>query len=67
MIPIVGPRTVTHLEEYLQAFELEIDIPHHRRLDEVSAIDPGFPHALLASDHIRSETRGSQKIQAARP
>jgi hypothetical protein len=33
-------------------------------LDEVSAVDPGFPHAMLASDHIRVQTRGDLKIQA---
>jgi hypothetical protein len=30
----------------------------------VSAIDLGFLHAMLASDHIRVQTRGDLKIQA---
>jgi hypothetical protein len=34
------------------------------RLNEVSAIDLGFPHAMLASDHIRVQTRGDLKMQA---
>ncbi|GAB7037198.1 hypothetical protein JCM9533A_10450 [Catenuloplanes niger JCM 9533] len=33
------------------------------RLNEVSAIDLGFPHAMLAGDHIRIQTRGDLKIQ----
>jgi hypothetical protein len=36
------------------------------RLDEVSAIDPGQPHALLVGDHIRNVMRGRMKIQASR-
>ncbi|AZM64017.1 MULTISPECIES: aldo/keto reductase [unclassified Streptomyces] len=62
--PIVGARTADQLQENLAALEVELTPSQMARLDEVSAIDPGFPHALLASDHIRSETRGGLKIQA---
>jgi aryl-alcohol dehydrogenase-like predicted oxidoreductase len=44
LIPIVGPRSLTHLEEYLRSLELRLDDQHYRRLDEVSAVQMGTPH-----------------------
>jgi aryl-alcohol dehydrogenase-like predicted oxidoreductase len=62
--PIVGARTVEQLRENLGALEVDLTPSQMERLDGVSAIEPGFPHALLASDHIRVQTRGDLKIQA---
>ena len=62
--PIIGARTAAQLEENLGALEVELTPAQLARLDEVSAIDLGFPHAMLASDHIRVQTRGDLKIQA---
>ncbi|GAA1559841.1 aldo/keto reductase [Kribbella lupini] len=64
--PIIGARTVEQLQQNLGALEVELSPSHLARLDEVSAIDLGFPHAMLASDHIRVQTRGDLKIQARR-
>ena len=44
MIPIVGPRTPAHLEEYLRSLGLELDDQHYQHLDEVSAVRLGAPH-----------------------
>jgi len=44
LIPIVGPRSLTHLDEYLRSLDLKLDEQHYRRLDEVSAIQMGAPH-----------------------
>ena len=49
MVPIVGPRTTTHLQGYLEALEVMLDPDHLRRLNEVSAIPPGAPHADVAA------------------
>lgn len=62
--PIIGARTAGQLEENLGALEVGLTPSQVARLDEVSAIDLGFPHAMLASDHIRVQTRGDLKIQA---
>lgn len=62
--PIIGARTVEQLQENLGALEVDLTRSQMARLDEVSAIDLGFPHAMLASDHIRVQTRGDLKIQA---
>ncbi|MFJ6122834.1 aldo/keto reductase [Streptomyces sp. NPDC092129] len=64
--PIIGARTVEQLQENLGALEVDLSRSQMARLDEVSAIDLGFPHAMLASDHIRAQTRGDLKIQARR-
>jgi aryl-alcohol dehydrogenase-like predicted oxidoreductase len=49
LIPIVGPRSVPHLEDYLRSLELEIDARQYQRLDEVSAVSPGTPHEDVAA------------------
>ena len=64
--PIIGARTSEQLQENLGALDVDLDPSHLARLDEVSAIEPGFPHAMLASEHIRVQTRGGLKIQARR-
>ncbi|GAA1463219.1 aldo/keto reductase [Williamsia maris] len=48
LIPIVGPRSVTHLDAYLGSLEIELDDEHYRRLDAVSAVDMGTPHEVAA-------------------
>ena len=60
--PIIGARTVTQLEDNLGALEVDFTAAQLTRLDAVSAIDLGFPHAMLASDHIRNVTTGELRI-----
>ncbi|WP_305788982.1 aldo/keto reductase [Symbioplanes lichenis] len=61
--PVLGARTLAQLDDNLGALDAELTHDQLARLDEVSAIDPGFPHALLASAHIRTQTRGDLTIQ----
>lgn len=49
LVPIVGPRTVAHLEEYLAALDLDLDEPHWARLDAISAPPLGTPHEDVAA------------------
>ena len=49
MIPIVGPRSLAHLEEYLSALRLELADQHYQCLDEVSAVRLGTPHEDVAA------------------
>jgi aryl-alcohol dehydrogenase-like predicted oxidoreductase len=55
---IIGVRTLKHLRDNLGALELELTESQRGRLDEVSAIDLGYPHdyleRLLASDTMCS-------------
>lgn len=61
--PIIGARTAAQLEDNLGALQVDLTPSQLARLDEVSAIDPGIPHSLLASDHIRTVTTGDMKIE----
>ncbi|MFK0171517.1 aldo/keto reductase [Streptomyces sp. NPDC090306] len=49
LVPIVGPRTLAHLEEYLASLRLELDDHHHRHLDRISAVGMGTPHEDVAA------------------
>ncbi|MEV5302344.1 aldo/keto reductase [Amycolatopsis methanolica] len=64
--PIIGARTTAQLEDNLGALAVAFSPAQLARLDEVSAIDPGYPHALLASDHIGKVTTGDLKIDSRR-
>jgi aryl-alcohol dehydrogenase-like predicted oxidoreductase len=47
IIPLLGARTVDQLDENLGCLELTLGDEHKVRLDQVSAITPGFPHDML--------------------
>ena len=51
--PIIGARTVAQLEDNLGALEVTITDEQRARLEEASAIDPGFPHELLTRPRTR--------------
>ncbi|MEM0995120.1 MAG: aldo/keto reductase [Bacteroidota bacterium] len=55
VIPIIGARKMNQLQENIAAVELDIPAETMQRLDEVSAIDLGFPHDFV----LRS---GAQKM-----
>jgi aryl-alcohol dehydrogenase-like predicted oxidoreductase len=61
--PIIGARTPAQLEDNLGALEVEFTAAQLARLEEASAIDLGYPHTLLAGDHIRNVTAGDLKIE----
>ncbi|GGK97766.1 hypothetical protein GCM10011588_10320 [Nocardia jinanensis] len=46
--------------------EVDFTADQLARLNKVSAIDLGYPHDLLASDHIRTVTAGDLKIETRR-
>lgn len=64
--PVIGARTPEQLAGNLGALEVEFSSSQLDRLDKVSAIDLGYPHDLLASDHIRAVTAGDMKIETRR-
>ncbi|MEV0636154.1 aldo/keto reductase [Streptomyces sp. NPDC050619] len=64
--PIIGARTPAQLEDNLGALEVDFTASQLARLDEASAIGLGFPHDMLASDHIRKVTAGDLKIESRR-
>jgi aryl-alcohol dehydrogenase-like predicted oxidoreductase len=61
VIPIVGARTAEQLRDSLGCLEVELSAEHLARLDEVSAIDLGFPHEFLARDRTRRLVYGDHE------
>ena len=59
-IPIVGARTPAHIEDNLGCLDLTLADDHLARLDTVSAIDLGFPHAFLTADMMKGFMFGEQ-------
>lgn len=53
VIPIIGSRKVKQLEENIACVEFELSPEHMQRLNEVSAIELGFPHDFLASSMVQ--------------
>lgn len=53
VIPIVGVTSEEQLRDNLGCLDVELDAEQVRRLDEVSAIDLGFPYEFLRRDMIK--------------
>ncbi|MEU5613982.1 aldo/keto reductase [Streptomyces sparsogenes] len=64
--PVIGARTPAHLEDNMGALEVDFTTSQLARLDEAGAIELGFPHDMLASDHIRRVMAGDLKIETRR-
>ena len=47
IVPLVGARTAEQLEDNLGCLDLHLEPEQKQRLDEVSAIELGFPHDFL--------------------
>lgn len=65
IIPIVGPRTLEQLDDYLAALELTLTDEQYDRLDEVSAVELGVPHWINAA--IRPNLLGGDASRFIRP
>ncbi len=59
IIPIVGARTRTQLEETLGALDLELTREDLQQLDEVSRIELGFPHDSEGAAFVRGDAAAS--------
>lgn len=53
IIPIIGSRKLTQFEENLACLEFELTPEQIEQLDQVSAIELGFPHDFLNSDMVQ--------------
>ena len=66
MIPILGARSIKQLKDNMASIEWSLTDEQCKRLDEVSAIDRGFPHDfLLGNPYIYGAT--FEKIDRIRP
>jgi aryl-alcohol dehydrogenase-like predicted oxidoreductase len=49
LVPVVGPRTVSHLDTYLAALDVELSHEQYQQLDKASRIPLGQPHESVAA------------------
>ena len=54
VMPIVGARKVSHIEDNLKSVDLQLSLEQIQQLDEVSKIELGFPHNFFNADMVRN-------------
>ena len=57
-IPILGARKLSQIEDNLACLDLTLSPGHLSQLDEVSHVEPGFPHTFLQQDAVRKRVYG---------
>jgi aryl-alcohol dehydrogenase-like predicted oxidoreductase len=65
IIPIVGARKPSQIEDNLGALDFTLTAEQIARLNAVSQFDLGFPHEFLASDGVRDVVFGGAYTQIA--
>jgi aryl-alcohol dehydrogenase-like predicted oxidoreductase len=58
VIPIIGARKVDQFKDNLACLDVKLDSEQVRRLDEVSAIEPGFPESFYGKEMVRTFAYG---------
>lgn len=61
--PILGARTLAQLEDNLGCLDFALDAEHLARLNEVTAIEPGFPNSFVFSPGIQAGTVARAKME----
>ncbi|MFM2311720.1 MAG: hypothetical protein RLZZ04_996, partial [Cyanobacteriota bacterium] len=54
VIPIIGARKVSHLEDNLQCIDLQLPKEQIKQLDTISQIELGFPYDFYKTDMVRN-------------
>ena len=65
--PILGARTTDQLVDCLWAADFRLSDEHVQRLDEVSAIDPGFPHNFVHNEMVNERIEAKCTIERRVP
>ena len=63
VIPIIGARKLSQLQDNLTSIDLSLSADQLKALDEASRIDLGFPYDLYAKDMVRSLMHGGMSDQ----
>ena len=58
IIPIIAGRNAAQIKDNIGCLSVTLDADQLRRIDEATAVDPGFPHAMLKSQFVRDFTFG---------
>ena len=54
VIPIVGARKLSHVEDNLKCVDLKLSAEQIQQLDAISKIELGFPHDFFKADMVRN-------------
>ena len=54
VIPIVGARKVSHVEDSLKCVDVELSTEQIKQLDDISQIELGFPHDFFKAEMVRN-------------
>jgi aryl-alcohol dehydrogenase-like predicted oxidoreductase len=61
VVPIIGARRFSQFQDNLDCLSWSLSDEHLRRLDEVSAIEPGFPAEFYARQTVRTFVYGGTR------
>jgi aryl-alcohol dehydrogenase-like predicted oxidoreductase len=63
VIPIIGARKLSQLQDNLASFDLSLSAEQMKALDEASQIELGFPHDFFAKEMVRTLIYGGMRDQ----
>jgi len=61
VIPIIGARKLSQLQDNLASFDLALSAEQVKALDEASQIDLGFPYEIYAKELVRATVYGGMR------
>jgi aryl-alcohol dehydrogenase-like predicted oxidoreductase len=61
VIPIIGARKLSQLQDNLASFDLALSAEQVKALDEASQIDLGFPYEIYANELVRATVYGGMR------
>ena len=61
VIPIIGARKVSQLQDNLASMDLNLSAEQVKTLDEASNIEPGFPYYLYSAQMTRALMYGGMR------
>jgi diketogulonate reductase-like aldo/keto reductase len=63
VIPIIGARKLSQLQDNLAIFDLTLSADQLNTLDEASRIELGFPYSMYAKEMVRGMIYGGMRDQ----
>jgi aryl-alcohol dehydrogenase-like predicted oxidoreductase len=63
VIPIIGARKLSQLQDNLASFDLTLSADQLKTLDEASRIELGFPHDIFSREMVRAMAYGGLRDQ----
>jgi aryl-alcohol dehydrogenase-like predicted oxidoreductase len=65
--PIVGARTLEQLHDNLGCLEVQLSDEHLTRLNDVSAVEPGFPNHFIHNPNIQQAICAKTEVEGRMP